>query len=227
MLSKMRYLFIREGFSIAKVRKRMQNKDSLDEKMFQSAQKHINVKQKCDCKRGNHWFIGHFILNPSLMKRWTMRMFMKRTTQTTSMRKVFFMLFLVTMPLITKAQSMVTEISWNVYNQNYTGLLVLYPNNKGVLKVKTFITGTGWVWVQEDAVLTNQYDMWGNCTSYINCYNPKTNPYVPWAADNFIVYPNGAMYTLDASGTWSTQIVAYVVATHNWQNKFREYGIQR
>lgn len=130
-------------------------------------------------------------------------------------------------PYKARCQSMVTEISWNVYNQNYTGLLVLYPNNRGTLKIKTFIVGTGWVWVQQDAVLTNQYDYLGNCTSYINCYNPKTTPYVPWAADNFVVYPNGAMYTQDASGTWSTQIVAYVVATQNWQSKFREYGIKQ
>lgn len=150
---------------------------------------------------------------------------MKQKTLTTSMRKTVFTLFLLAMPLITKAQSVVTEISWNVYNQNYTGLLVLYPNNKGILKVKTYIAGTGLVWVQEDATLTIQYDMWGNRTSYINCYNPKTNPYVPWAADNFVIYPNGAMYTQDASGTWSTQIVAYIVDTYNWQNKFREYGI--
>lgn len=142
-------------------------------------------------------------------------------------KKAVLMLFLLILPLMVKAQSMVTEISWNVYNQNYTGLLVLYSNNKGILKVKTFILGTGWVWVQQDAVLTNQYDMWGNCTSYINCYNPKTTPYVPWAADNFVVYPNGAMYTQDASGTWSTRIVAYVVPTYNWQAKFREYGIRR
>lgn len=149
------------------------------------------------------------------------------------MKSVFlkvFCLVMVSMVLFpTKAgcQSMVTEISWNVYNQNYTGLLVLYPNNSGTLKIKTFIVGTGWVWVQQDAVLTNQYDYWGNCTSYINCYNPKTTPYVPWAADNFVIYPNGAMYTQDASGTWSTQIVAYIVATQNWQSKFREYGIKQ
>lgn len=136
------------------------------------------------------------------------------------------MLSMVLFPNRADCQSMVTEISWNVYNQNYKGLLVLYPNNRGTLKIKTFIAGTGWVWVQQDAVLTNQYDFWGNCTSYINCYNPKTTPYVPWAADNFVIYPNGAMYTQDASGTWSTQIVAYVVARLYWQSKFREYGIK-
>ncbi len=153
---------------------------------------------------------------------------MKRTNQTTSLRRAALILLLLTTPLLSKAQSMVTEISWNFYGDNYTGLLVLYPDCSGILKIKTFVTGIGWVWVQEDAVLTNRYDMWGNCTSYINCYNPKTNPsYVPWAADNFIIYPNGNMFTQDALGGWSTQIVAYVVPAYNWQNKFKEYGIQR
>ena len=147
--------------------------------------------------------------------------------KTVFLRKIIVLCLLTMMSVVCKAQSMVTEISWNVYNQNYTGLLVLYPNNRGTLKIKTFIAGTGWVWVQQDAVLTNQYDIYGNCTSYINCYKPQTTPYVPWAADNFIVYPNGTMYTQDASGTWSTAIVAYVVPSNNWQNKFREYGIQR
>ena len=143
------------------------------------------------------------------------------------LRKTAVICLLIMVSITCKAQSMVTEISWNVYNQNYTGLLVLYPNNRGVLKIKTFIVGIGWVWVIQDAVLKNQYDIWVNCTSYINCYNPKTTPYVPWSADNFVVYPNGNMYTQDASGTWSTAIVAYIVPTNNWQNKFREYGIKR
>ena len=143
------------------------------------------------------------------------------------LKKTVVLCLLVMMSVVSKAQSMVTEISWNVYNQNYTGLLVLYPNNTGILKVKTFVAGTGWVWITEDAVLTNQYDGWGNATSYINCYNPKTTPYIPYAADNFLVYPNGNMFTQDASGTWSTSIAAYVVAAGNWQNKFREYGLNR
>jgi len=150
----------------------------------------------------------------------------EKTMNNYLLRKTIVLCLLAMMSVACKAQSMVTEISWNVYSQNYTGLLVLYPNNKGILKVKTFIAGTGWVWVQQDAVLTNQYDIYGNCTFYINCYNPKTTPYVPWSADNFIIYPNGVMYTQDASGTWSTQIVAYVVQPINWQNKFKEYGIR-
>lgn len=140
---------------------------------------------------------------------------------------IVIVLVALLLPSSLKAQSMVMEVSWNVYNQNYTGLLVLYPNNKGLFKLKTFLAGTGWVWVTQDAVLSNQYDIFGNCTSYINCYNPKTNPYVPWAADNFVIFPNGSMYTQDASGTWSTQIVACLINGVYWQSKFREYGIKQ
>ena len=155
---------------------------------------------------------------------------MEQITQTKNVKKVFIILLLIilSIPSIAKAQSitLVSEISWNVYSQNYTGLLVLNQNNRGILRIKTYINGTGWVWIQEDAVLTNQYDIYGNCTSYINCYNPKTIPYVPWAADNFVIYPNGTMYTQDASGTWSTMIAAYIVPEYNWQAKFNEYGIE-
>lgn len=131
--------------------------------------------------------------------------------------------------LTVNAQSMVSEISWNIYNVNYTGLLVLYPNNKGVFKVKTYDPYLGWVWIQQDAVLTNQYDMWGNCTCYINCYNPRVSSpyYTDYAADNFVVFPDGSMYAQDDAGTWSTLIVAYVVNPVDWQYKFQEYGIRR
>ncbi len=139
--------------------------------------------------------------------------------------KTILVILLCALPQTAKSQSVVTEISWNIYDQNYTGLLVLYPNNKGILKIKTFTAGVGWVWVLQDATLTNQYDVYGNCTSFINCRNPRTVPYIPWAADNFVIYPNGSMYTQDASGTWSTQIVAYVVAPQYWKNKFQEYAI--
>lgn len=126
-----------------------------------------------------------------------------------------------------KAQSIVSEVSWNVYGTNYKGLIVIYPNNMGFVKIKTYIPEAGGtVWVLEDAVLNNQYDIYGNCTSYIYCSNPRTVPYVPWAADNFVMFPNGSMYTQDAAGTWSTYIAAYKVPTYQWQSKFREYDIE-
>ncbi len=135
-------------------------------------------------------------------------------------------LLLFFLPLTTNAQQMVTEISWNVYSQNYTGLLILDSDNTGILKIKSYFPQIGWVWIAQDAILTNQFDVYGNCTSYINCYNPVTYPYVPYSADNFVVYPDGSMYTMDSSGTWSTMIVAYVVPQYSWATKFNEYGIE-
>lgn len=125
-----------------------------------------------------------------------------------------------------KAQSMVTEIQWTVQTGTYHGLLVLYPNNQGTFIVNYCLNFT-WYRIVQDAVLTNQYDVFGNCTSYINCYNPRTTPYLPYAADNFIVYPNGNMYTQDAAGNWSTLITAYVVPPASWNSKFKEYNYRR
>lgn len=124
------------------------------------------------------------------------------------------------------SQSMVTEISWmDVEQTTYQGLLVLYPNNQGHFRVKFYHPVAGWVWVGQNATLTNQYDMYGNCTSFINCSYPQTSPYVPYSADNFIVYPNGTMYTQDYQGKWSTRIVARVIQPVYWQSKFSEYGL--
>ena len=125
-----------------------------------------------------------------------------------------------------KAQSTVTEISWTAPTGNYYGLLVLYPNNQGTFIVKYYAHYT-WIRVVQDAVLTNQYDVFGNCTPFINCYNPRASINFPgetYFADNFIVYPNGNMYTQDAAGTWSTLITAYMVPPANWNSKFREYN---
>lgn len=125
------------------------------------------------------------------------------------------------------AQSMVSEIHWTVQSGNYSGLLVLYPNNQGVFVVKFYI-GYTQVSIIQNAVLSNQYDVFGNCTSYINCYNPRsmTPGYnsKSYAPDNFVIYPNGNMYTQDAAGNWSTLIRTNVVPQYAWNNKFREYN---
>ncbi len=139
--------------------------------------------------------------------------------------KLVIILIFFTIPMICKAQSSVMEISWNVYSSNYTGLLVLFPNNQGVLKICSYDPNIGTFWIEQDATLTNQYDMFGNCTSYINCRNPRTSANVIYYADNFVIFPNGSMYTQDASGTWSTQIVAQMIPTYNWQAKFEQYDI--
>lgn len=124
-------------------------------------------------------------------------------------------------------QSHVSEIRWiDSESTTYTGLLVLYPNNSGVFKVKFYHPSVGWIWIYQKAKLTNQFDNYGNCTSFINCSYPQASPNVPYSADNFIVYPNGAMYTQDYSGKWSTQIVSVVIAQQYWQRKFQEYGLK-
>lgn len=125
-----------------------------------------------------------------------------------------------------KAQSSVMEVSWNVYPFNYTGLLVLFPNNQGIFKVVSSNPVNGTYWVEQDATLTNQFDMYGNCTSYIYCRNPRVSvPNMVYAADNFVIFPNGAMYTQDAAGAWSTQIVAQMIPTYNWAAKLQQYSI--
>lgn len=125
------------------------------------------------------------------------------------------------------AQSTVMEISWtDVEYVNYKGLLVLYPNNQGFIKTKFYHAQIGDVWVSQNAVFSCQYDLMGNMTSYINCSYPKTQPNVPYSADNFVIFPNGNMYTQDYSGKWSTLVTAVVIQPTYWSAKFREYKIQ-
>lgn len=140
---------------------------------------------------------------------------------------VLFFLCLISSANLAKSQSMVSEITWTDANYiTYQGLLVLYPNNRGDFMVKFYDANIGWVWCHQKATLTNQYDAYGNCLSYINCSYPKTSPSVPYSADNFLIYPNGAMYTQDYSGNWSTLITAYVVQSAYWQSKMQEYGLR-
>ena len=49
--------------------------------------------------------------------------------------------------------------------------------------------------------------------------------YVPYSADNFIVYPDDSMYTQDYYGKWSILISARVIPAGYWRDKFIEYGI--
>ncbi len=140
--------------------------------------------------------------------------------------RLAIMLILFTLPIVCKAQSSVMEVSWNVYSTNYTGLLVLFPNNQGILKICSYDPTFGTTWIEQDATLTNQYDVFGNCTSYINCRNPRTSSNIVYYADNFVIFPNGSMYTQDAAGTWSTQIVAQMIPSYNWQAKMKQYNIR-
>ena len=121
-----------------------------------------------------------------------------------------------------KGWSTVMEIQWEQSGITYTGLLLLYPNNTGCFKVKYFYGS--WIWCYQDARLTSTRDVFGNVTSYINCYNPKCA--LPYAADNFVIYPNGNMYTQDAAGNWSTLIQAVIIDPRYWAIKKNEYGLR-
>ena len=128
---------------------------------------------------------------------------------------------------IAKAQSNVMEITWNMGNVPYKGLMVIYPNNIGKFVVNYWNYNLQtYVRVIQDVRVNYQYDLYGNCTTFLNCYYPKTYPASPYSADNFIIYPNGAMYTQDYAGAWSTAIIAQGISPNLWQSKFREYGLQ-
>ena len=119
------------------------------------------------------------------------------------------------------------EIRWNFAEVIYKGLLTYYNDGQAVLTVQYYAYPYGTVTVVENAVVQNQYDYYGNCTTYIYCSNPTTYPELPpysYAADNFIIYPNGAMYTQDAFGNWSTLITANIVPCSSWRYKLRQYG---
>ena len=144
------------------------------------------------------------------------------------MKKTIILFLLLILYRVDKSnsQSFVSEITWvDANNITYQGLLVLYPNNYGDFMVKYYHPYAGWIWCHQNAQLTNQYDAYGNCTSFINCSNPQTQPYQPYSADCFLVYPNGSMYTQDYAGNWSTLITAIVIQPAYWNSKLKEYGL--
>ena len=128
--------------------------------------------------------------------------------------------------ITTKAQSVVMEITWNVYI-TYKGLMVTYPNNTGIFVVQYWNPDLQQnVRVVQDVSVRNQFDIYSNCTSFLNCFNPKSYPYTAYSADNFIIYPNGSMYAQDYAGNWSTAIMAQVINPALWRLKFKEYGLE-
>lgn len=139
-----------------------------------------------------------------------------------NMKKILVILLLSLCVITSRAQSTVLEIQWGQSGVTYTGLLLLYPNDTGCFKVKYFYGS--WVWCYQDARVSYSRDIYGNVTTYINCYNPKCA--MPYAADNFVIYPNGNMYTQDAAGNWSTLIQAVIVDPMYWAMKKNEYGLR-
>ena len=116
------------------------------------------------------------------------------------------------------------EISWVMGNINYTGLMVMKKEGNGVFVVKYMHPGRGIVRVRQDALLNNQYDMFGNCTSFIMCSNPQPSN-LGYSADYFCIQPNGSIFTMDAQGNWSTMIMATPIMPQFWLNKLQQYGL--
>ena len=117
------------------------------------------------------------------------------------------------------------EISWYAYGVNYSGLMVTFSDNTGGFVVDYYLNGVGYVKVVQSVNVRYQYDAWGNCTTFLYGYDAVSDPPVAYSPDSFIIYPNGNMYTQDASGVWSTMITARIVPGYQWNSVFRKYGL--
>lgn len=144
------------------------------------------------------------------------------------MRKILLAIYALFVSFsFASAQSTVAEIEWYDYTYiYYHGLLVLNSNNRGAFYVNFQHPDLGEVVVCQNALLNNEYDMYGNCTSYLYCSYPKTYPYTPYMADNFIFYPNGNVYTQDYSGSWSVAVQYRIIPRNSWDDMFEEFGLE-
>lgn len=153
-----------------------------------------------------------------------------RTGQHTTKRwigviAILFMTLLFAQKVQAQQINVVMEISWYAYGINYNGLMVTYTDNTGDFVVNYYLPNVGYIQVFQDVRIRNQYDSWGNCTSYLYCYDPVSDPPIAYSPDNFVIYPNGNMYTQDDNGVWSTTITARVVPSSQWRTTLRKYGI--
>lgn len=140
---------------------------------------------------------------------------------------VAFMVFASFSTQKAQAQSVnnMMEISWYAYGVTYSGLMVTFTDNTGGFVVDFYHNGVGYVRVVQDVNVRYQYDAWGNCTTYLYGYNAVSSPSVYYSPDSFVIYPNGMMYTQDASGVWSTMITARMVPSYQWSSTLRKYGL--
>lgn len=117
------------------------------------------------------------------------------------------------------------EISWYVNGLNYNGLMVTYDDDTGDFIVNAYLPYVGYIQVFQDIRINTQCDGWGNCTTYFYGYNAVSDPPIAYSPDNFVIFPDGTMFTQDDSGTWSTAITARVVPVSQWRTTLRKYGI--
>lgn len=119
----------------------------------------------------------------------------------------------------------VMEISWNHMGTVYTGLMTTMTDNTGLFVGSFFQPYVGTVTVIETMSVQASYDMYGNYVLYLIGTAVETTPQVPYGADSFMILSNGAMYTQDTLGNWSTAIAAYVVPEYLQEQYFRKYGL--
>lgn len=145
----------------------------------------------------------------------------------TKKRIMLCIMLFVTSSICANAQqiNVVSEISWNAFGINYTGLMVTFTDNTGIFVVDYYLSYTGYVRVLQSVNVKNEYDMWGNCTTYLLGYNAISSQPISYSPDSFVIYPNGTMFTQDSAGVWSTAIIARVVPQYEWDGAFRKYGL--
>jgi hypothetical protein len=117
----------------------------------------------------------------------------------------------------------VWEITWDFYRIRYQALLFVDDGNTGFIRVKCWNMYNGALIdvVDQNVTTKKVYD-----GVIINCYNPKPMyGNIPYSADNFKIFNNGAMYMQDNRGNWSTMIVMYQIPVNQWGVMFKKYGL--
>lgn len=119
------------------------------------------------------------------------------------MKKILLSLLFVGFAMTSFSQMSSWEVKWNFYSQRYEGLIIL-AGNVGTFRVLVKDKSSGKVLDTVDQTCTVTHYRDGS--SEIECYNPKSKKGLDYSPDNFKIFSNGAMYQMDDSGNWSTQI---------------------
>ncbi len=122
-------------------------------------------------------------------------------------------------------KNVMMEISWYAYGATYSGLMTTYADNTGDFIVNYYRPNVGYIQVHQDVRVNTKCDGWGNCITYLYGYNVTSDPPVAYIPDNFVIYPNGTVYTQDYNGMWSIPVTARIVPVNQWRATLRRYGI--
>ncbi len=110
-----------------------------------------------------------------------------------------------------KQELVYLEIIWNIYDIRYEGFMILKEYG-GKFRVRCI-----------DRTYEKVYDIVDQTVSVqsvrdgivLNCSNPISHSGIPYSADNFKFYNDGAIYIEDNNGSWSEDIVAYKIDDKN------------